>query len=104
MAFIKFPDKDSAECLDYTFDFTDWVISPASIISSGTGVVQEGTSDPGALTDIVVDLVTVSADKVIAFISGGTNGEKYTMICTALDDNSQVRRAIRRGTIKIKDK
>lgn len=104
MAFIKFPNKDSAECLDYTFDFTDWVISPAVLISAGTTVVQDGASDPGALTDIVVDLVLVSANKVIAFISGGTNGEKYTMICTALDDNGQVRRAVRRGTITVKDK
>lgn len=104
MAFIKFPTKDSAECLDYTFDFTDWVIAPAVLISSGTTVVQEGTSSPGGLTDIVVDLVLVSANKVIAFLSGGTNDETYTLICTALDDNGQVRRAVRRATLKIKDK
>lgn len=104
MAFLKFPNKDADEVLEYTLDFTAWVSVGDAIQAAGTSVVQDGTSSPGNLTDIVVDSVVVAVDLVVAWISGGTIGEKYTMKYTVVDNNSPVRTGVRRATILIKDK
>lgn len=101
---IKFPDKDPQEVLEYSLDFKNWLSGGDAIQAVGTSVVQEGTSTPGGLTDIVVDSVVVASNIVVAWISGGTTGEKYTFKYLAVDNNSPVRTVVRRTTIKIKEK
>ncbi len=101
---IVFPNKDPQEILEYSLDFKDWLSVGDAIQAVGTFVVQDGTSTPNGLTDIVVDLVVVASDIVVAWISGGTLGEKYTFKYTVVDNNSPVRTGVRRTTIKIKEK
>lgn len=101
---LKFPTKDPNEVLEYTLDFTEWTPVGDSIQAVGTSVVQDGTSVPGALTDIVVDSVVVASDLVVAWISGGTKGEKYTLKYTVVDNNNPVRTGVRRVTLTVRDK
>ena len=103
MGFLKFPNKDLGEVLEYTLDFDGWV-GGDTIQASGTSVVQDGTSTPSGLTDIIVDSVVVVSNFVVAWISGGSLGEKYTLKYTVVDNNSPVRTGVRRATITVKDK
>ena len=64
-------------------------------------MVQDGVSSPGGLTDISVDSVVVASDIVVAWISSGTIGEKYTFKYLAVDNNNPVRTVVRRATIKV---
>lgn len=102
MAFLKWPDKAPEECLDYPLDWSDWLVTGA-LVDSVTHV-QEGTSDPGGLTNIVLDSETVATPNTIAWLSGGTDGETYTMLVTATDDQVPERRGVRRVKIKVKKK
>jgi hypothetical protein len=104
MAFLKSTDKDPESILDYDLTFADWVTAPATLQSAGTSVVQDGASSPGGLTDIAVDQVVVAANIVVMWISGGTAGEKYTLKCTAVDNNSPVRTVVRRVVMKVKER
>jgi len=101
---LVFPDKDIEEELDYGLNFADWVTSGDDLQSAGTSVVQVGTSTPGGLEDIVVDSVTVVANIVVAWLSGGTVGEKYTLKFLCVDNNNPVRTVVRRATIKVKER
>lgn len=101
---LKFPNKDPEEILEYSLDFALWVSVGDTIQAAGTSVIQDGTSVPGQLTDIVVDSVVVAADIVVAWISGGTKGEKYTMKYLAVDNNSPVRTVVRRVILSVKEK
>lgn len=104
MAFLKFPNKDAEEVLEYTLDFTAWVSVGDSIQAAGTTVIQDGSSSPGNLVDIVIDSVVVAADLVVAWISGGTVGEKYTLKYTVVDNNNPVRTGVRRVLLTVKEK
>lgn len=103
MAFFKFPNKDDTEILEYTLNFGPWAAGDV-IQAVGTNVVQDGVSAPGLLTDIVIDSVVVASDFVVAWVSGGTSGEKYTLKYTVVDNNNPVRTGVRRATIQVKDK
>lgn len=103
MGFLKFPNKDPDEVLEYTLDFSDWV-GGDTIQAAGTSVVQDGTSSPDNLIDITVDLVVVAANLVVAWISGGTAGQKYTLKYEVVDNNNPVRTGVRRATITVKEK
>lgn len=100
---LAFPDKDPEEVLEYSLNFSTWVGGDV-IQSVGTSVEQDGVSVPNGLTDIVVDSVVVAADIVVAWISAGTVGEKYTLKYLAVDDNNPVRTVVRRATVKVKEK
>jgi len=101
---LSFPDKDAEENLEYGLDFVAWISSGDPIQAAGTSVVLEGTSVPGGLTDLTVDSVVVASDLVVAWLSGGTVGEKYTLKWKAVDNNAPVRTVVRRATLKIKAK
>lgn len=101
---LAFPDKDVEEELDYGLDFAAWVSAGDDIQAAGTSVAQDGNSVPGGLTDIVVDSVVVVANIVVAWLSAGTAGEKYTLKFLAVDNNNPVRTVVRRVTVKVKTK
>lgn len=100
---LKWTDKDPDEVLDYPVDFEDWLV-PGCDIAAGATVIQEGTSIPGGLTDIVVDSVFVVGPRIVTWLSGGTIGESYTFKVTANDTATPIRTVIRRAKIKIKAK
>ena len=100
---LAFPNKDPEEVLEFSLNFTEWV-GGDTMQTVGTSVVQDGVSSPGGLSDIVVDSVVVAANIVVAWISGGTLGEKYTLKYKSVDNNNPVRTVVRRATLKVKEK
>jgi hypothetical protein len=100
---LVWPQKDPEEVLDYPVQFNDWLVSGLDI-ASGATVVQEGTSTPGGLTDLVVDGVFVAGKAIVTWLSAGTNGETYTFKITATDTGNPVRTVVRRVKIKVKTK
>lgn len=63
-------DKDPAEKLDYTFDWTAWL---------GTDTIQTYTvTVPTGITKISD---SVNAGKVVVWLSGGTVGTMYNIVC-----------------------
>lgn len=100
---LVWPNKDPEEVLDYPVQFDDWLVSGCDI-ASGATVVQEGTSEPGLLTDLVVDGVFVAGKSIVTWLSGGTADETYTFKITATDTGTPVRTVVRRVKIKIKTK
>jgi len=92
------PDKDPDEVLDYPIDFSQWLVSPATLnVSAGCGVEVSGTG-------LIVDSVTVTTTHIIAWLSGGTLGSSYVLKYTAVDTNGTVRTGVRRFKMKIKEK
>lgn len=104
MAFSKLKDKGPKEVLDYVLDFALWIEAGDTIQATGTSVLLDGVSVPGGLTDLIVDQVIVGSNLVVAWLSGGTVGEKYTLEWIAVDDNNPVRTVVRHTLIKVKKK
>ena len=100
---LTWPNKDPEEVLDYPVQFSDWLV-PGCDIAAGATVVQEGVSEPGGLTDIVVDAVFVVGKSIIVWLSAGTAGETYSFKIDADDTGTPVRTVIRRVKIKVKAK
>jgi hypothetical protein len=75
--------KDPAELLDYTFDWSQWLNTGDTILTA--------TCFPS--TGIVIEHVTTQATKVIAWVSGGTNGniEKVTCNITSVQGRTGIR-------------
>ncbi len=105
MSYMTLEAKDPEEILDYPIDFTDWLVAGAGIDNSPVvTATQEGTSIPGGLSDITVSQIVIASPKVILWLSGGTDGEKYTIKIVGTDNQSPQRTWVRRATIKIKKK
>jgi len=104
MAFFKLVDKGPKEVLDYVLDYSLWVETGDLIQAAGTSVLLDGASTPGGLTDLVIDQVIVGSNLVVAWLSSGTIGEKYTLEWIAVDDNNPVRTVVRHTNIKVKKK
>ncbi len=101
---LVWPAKDPEEVLDYPVDLSLWLttgsdIEPTTPIPT---VAQEGVSDPGGLTDILVDNVFVSGKLIVVWLSSGTDGETYTFKATIADNQSNQRTLVRRIKIKVK--
>lgn len=103
---LSWPEKDPEEVLDYPVQFDDWLVSGCDIdgVGSPPTVIQEGTSTPTGLTDLVVDATYVSGKSIVVWLSGGTTGDSYTFKITAADTGIPTRTVVRRVKIKIKDK
>jgi len=103
---LTWPNKDPEEVLDYPVQFDDWLVPGCDIDSVTTPptVVQEGTSVPGGLTDLVVDSIPVAGTALVVWLSGGTDNETYTFKITAQDTGTPVRTVVRRVKIKVKVK
>jgi hypothetical protein len=102
---LSWPAKDPEEVLDYPVQFDDWLIPGCNIENApAPTVVQEGTSDPGGLTDLLVDNVFVAGKSIVTWLSGGTAGETYQFKITAQDDATPTRTVVRRVKIKVKEK
>ncbi len=104
MAFGKLVDKGPKEVLDYPVDFSQWIESGDAIQAGGTTVIQDGVSEPSGLSDIVVDSIVVGSNIVVAWISGGTDGETYVLQWCAVDNNNPVRTVTRHYKLKVKKK
>lgn len=102
---LKWPDKDPEEILDYPVDFSDWLVTGAQIDDSPVvTVTQVGVSDPGGLVDLVVSQIQMANPNVVVWLTGGTNGEKYTFKIKGTDNQSPQRTYVRRVVIKVKQK
>jgi hypothetical protein len=64
-------DKDPDALLDYTIDFTSWLV--------GTDTIQIATAIASANGVTVQDTVVVSGKKVTLWLSGGTAGTKVSV-------------------------
>lgn len=99
MAFTKDPDAT----LDYTFDWkassngtgsSDWLESGESI-STATVTVPSG---------LTKDSQAVGSGAVTVWISGGTAGESYKVLCQITTDNSPARTDERSIIINVKER
>lgn len=103
----KWPNKDTNETLDYSLDWSRWLRSGESIVSSswyiddatGTKVaftapnVVEGLQNSGATNSATITTLTLSA---------GTVNKKYKLYCSVTLNTSFV--AERSITITIKER
>ena len=104
MAFSKLVDKGPGEVLDYILDFSVWVEAGDTIQAAGTSVVLDGVSVPSGDTALIIDQVIVGGNLVVAWLSGGTEGDKYTLKWTGVDNNNPVRTVVRHTVLKVKKK
>lgn len=118
MAFLKFPDKDPEEVLDYTVDFSDLIAAAAGTeIASATVEQDTDPESPNTLNFVVSPSASriqlggesvspLPFDGVVVWLSGGTVGVTYQLKVTAIDSNSSPvpRTYVRRATVKVKQK
>lgn len=115
MAFLKIPDKDPDECIDYVVRF-DGVQAENVALASATVEIESATPDesPYALTfpyspqaEVVDAGSPVTSpqfeDGVRIWLANGTEGTKYTLKVTATDETLVHPRVfVRRATVKVK--
>lgn len=120
MAFIKFPNKDPRECLDYTVDFSDLLPAGTQLVSASCVIesVDPVEPSPNAETElqfigspqcqVVSDGSSSPAinNQVLIWLQDGRLGAKYTIRIDALDGEPAPgpRCYTRRATIKIAEK
>lgn len=68
-------EKQPGDTDDVDFDYTDWLLDKEDAIDTATVV----SSSPLVL---VVEETTVSGGIVKAMVSGGVDGDDYTLTCT----------------------
>lgn len=67
----KIVQKDPNAVLDYVFDWSGWLPEGDQIL----------TATVTAPTGLVVDSVITTTTKVTAWLSGGTAGSRYDVVC-----------------------
>ncbi len=72
--------KDPDAILDYTFDWTAWLAKKADSIASRTVTVPAG---------ITKDSDSFDANTVTVWLSGGTAGETYDILCEIITAGSR---------------
>lgn len=72
--------KDPNAILDYGFDWSQW-LSEGEIISSASLTLSAST--------ITVPSTTITAGSVIAWLSGGTLGTRYSVTCHIETDQNR---------------
>jgi hypothetical protein len=77
MSRLKFPVKDSAEVLDYSFDCSDW-LATGDAITSATVTHNGGMGDT-----LTISAVATTPNSVRCWASGGTNARTYLITSTA---------------------
>lgn len=91
---LKWPDKDPDALLDHEMDWTEWL--DGDTLAASEWIVPDGITKDSEKGD------TFTATATVIWLSGGTEGEKYTLtnrITTAagrIDDRS--------ATVKIRSK
>jgi len=115
MAFLKFPNKDPEERLDYVVDFSDLLV-PGRTIASATCEIESATpaESPVALNFTASPTVQLTQlggesplveDGVVLWFDGGTLNTKYQLKVIAIDDAAPItRQYVRRATLQIKEK
>lgn len=86
-------DKDPDAVLDYTVDWSDWMVSP-EVIASITWVLSAGITS-------VFESNTSSAATV--WLSGGTAGRSYEVTCHVTTNSTPPREDDRTIGIKIRE-
>ncbi len=104
MAFAKLVNKGPGEVLDYILDFSQWIEAGDTIQAAGSSVVLDGVSVPSGDTNLTIDQVIVGGNLIVAWLSGGTEGDKYTLKWTGVDDNNPVRTVVRHAKLTVKKK
>lgn len=72
--------KDPSAKKVYTFKFSNWLVSPAQIASHTVTIVSPPDASLTLDNDAIVNVVGTN-DGVRVRIVGGTLGEKYTVTC-----------------------
>lgn len=104
---VSFPNKDPEEVLDYSLDFSDWLVEGADVDNvPAMDVTVESMLPDESPSTLVIDNVFVSASPPIVsiWLSGGTVGTKYIIKVLGTDDQTPERTYVRRASIKIRYK
>lgn len=77
-------EKDPQSVLDYTIDWTDWLINNDAL-STMTWTIStiSGDASPLAKTS---DLIDLSTNKTTIYVSGGTANNNYRVTCRITTD------------------
>jgi len=91
--------KDPDAVLDYTFDWTDWLLAVTDTILSAEAIVENDT-----VCDVTVDdtEVTDMDTKVVVWLSGGIIGKTATVRCRITTNSTPARIDDRTIYVKIK--
>lgn len=74
-------EKDPEAELDYTIDWTDWMV-PNDEISTSTWSFQTFAGDAAPLTEYDSSYINAVSDRTTVYISGGTSGRSYRVTNT----------------------
>lgn len=82
--------KDPVATLDYSIDFSDWLIGGATLASaSWTISVKAGNESTPTLT---TPGDSIDGKRAVIWLSGGTDGVAYSVTCHATDTTTPVAR------------
>ena len=82
--------KRADDRLDYDVLFDKW-LSEGDAVQSAEAVPTIKSSDPEAITDLVVDSVQIFGTVVKVWLSAGTAGKTYEVIATATTVDGRVK-------------
>ena len=74
-------EKDPQAELDYTIDWTDWLV-PNDEISTSTWEFQTITGDSSPLTQYDTSYINTVSDRTTVYVAGGTAGRSYRVTNT----------------------
>ena len=86
--------KDPNAVLDYGFDWSDWLQSGETIVTS-TWINPDG---------ITINSSSSLTESTVAWISGGTAGKTYRLTNRVVTSNSPARTEDRTLTIEVQDR
>jgi len=92
----QWPDKNPADVLDFTADFTDF-LEAAELITSRTVTV------PGGITKDS-DSITSDSKKITVWLSSGTSGNSYEVSVSVGTNSSPARTVKRYWSIRVVEK
>jgi len=78
------PDKDPDDVLDYTADFSDYMDGTEVFTGSPTVTAESGITVNSSAFD-------ATNTKIVAWLSGGTDGKRYLVRCKGTTDNGVAR-------------
>ena len=87
--------KDPDAVLDYTFDWTEWLDALADTLADHQVIAEAG---------LTLETSSIVGKKVVAWLSGGTEGTTYRVTCRVTTASSPPRIDDRSIFVKIKER
>lgn len=79
--------KQPAEVLSYTFEFADAIGDTTVVLSSISALTVTTAALVSGSTDVTKSGEAIDGQSVNVYLSAGTNGEDYVLLCRVVDDD-----------------